>query len=204
MPAWIQIPTCVTIQFRKSCIGGSNEKFLNSGLCFAFPDSQLWGGGENLNLNGFTPDDVDCVNDPDFNHVEILPSGTHPEEFITEEGTFLRCEDEDVRYNADGTISGKWTGSTTGEIYTLLRIAEEACGLSTETLPDYVGDWVVTDVTTGDLEYYDFCFRFDLIPGTIFCYQLSGEDQETVRQIQYGEVVNTFVVATGECTLQEE
>ncbi|MDE0159304.1 MAG: hypothetical protein OXI02_00590 [Candidatus Dadabacteria bacterium] len=71
-------------------------------------------------------------------------------------------------------------------------------------MPDYVGDWVVTDVTTGDLEYYDFCFRFDLIPGMIFCYQLSGEDQETVRLIQYGEVVNTFVVATGECTLQEE
>jgi len=160
------------------------------------------GGGENL--NGFTPDDIDCVNDPDFNHIEPLPSGIHPEEFITEEGTFLRCEDEDIKYNADGTISGTWTGSTTDEFYTFLRIAEEACGLSTETLPDYVGDWIVTDVTTGDLEYYDLCLRADLIPGAIFCQQLSGEDQETVRQIQYGQVVSTFVVAADECTLQEE
>lgn len=71
-------------------------------------------------------------------------------------------------------------------------------------MPDYVGDWVVTDVTTGDLEYYDLCRRLDLIPGAIFCQQLSGEDQETIRQIQYGQVVNTFVVANEECTLQEE
>lgn len=162
------------------------------------------GGGESLNLDGLTPDDIDCVNDPDFNHVEPLPPGTHPDEIITEEGTFLRCEDEDVKYNADGTISGTWTGSTNDEVYTLLRIAEEACDLSNESLPDYVGDWVVTDVTTGDLEYYDLCLRFDLIPGAIFCQQLSGEDQETVRQIQYGQVVNTFVVANEECTLQEE
>lgn len=186
--------------------GGNNEStnISNSYFCFAFSDSQLWGGGESLNLDGLTPDDIDCVNDPDFNHVEPLPSGTHPDEFITEEGTFLRCEDEDVKYNADGTISGTWTGSTNDEVYTLLRIAEEACDLSTESLPDYVGDWVVTDVTTGDLEYYDLCRRLDLIPGAIFCQQLSGEDQETIRQIQYGQVVNTFVVANEECTLQEE
>lgn len=162
------------------------------------------GGGGRESESGRTHAYIDCVNDPDFNHVELLPSGTHPDEFITEEGTFLRCEDEDVKYNADGTISGTWTGSTNDEVYTDLRIAEEACDLSTESLPDYVGDWVVTDVTTGDLEYYDLCLRFDLIPGAIFCQQLSGEDQETVRKIQYGQVVNTFVVANEECTLQEE
>lgn len=155
-------------------------------------------------MDGLTPDDIDCLNDPDFNHVEPLPSGTHPDELITEEGTFLRCEDEDVKYNADGTVSGTWTGSDDDDLYTLLRIAEEACDLSTETLPDYVGKWVVTDVTTGDLEYLDLCLRADLIPGAIFCVQLSGEGQETVRQIQYGEVINTFVTSAEECTLQEE
>ena len=162
------------------------------------------GGGVSLNLDGLTPDDIDCVNNPDFNHVEPLPSGAHPDEFITEEGTFLRCEDEDIKYNADGTLSGTWTGSTNDEVYKIFRIAEEACDLSTETLPNYVGDWVVTDVTAGDLEYYDLCFRLDLIPGAIFCYQLSGEDQETLRQIQYGQVVNTVVVSAEECDLQEE
>lgn len=162
------------------------------------------GGGENLNLDGFTPDDIDCVNDPDFNHIEPLPSGTHPEEHVTEEGTFLRCEDEDIKFNADGTVHSTITGNMNDDAYTFLRIAEEACGLSNATLPDYVGDWVVTDVTAGDLEYSDLCLRYDLIPGAIFCQQLSDEDQETVRQIQYGRVVNTFVVPAGECTLQEE
>ena len=51
------------------------------------------GGSDDLSLGGITPDDVDCINDPDFNHVEPLPSGIYPADFVTEEGTFIRCED---------------------------------------------------------------------------------------------------------------
>ena len=41
------------------------------------------GDGDNLTLNGVTPDDVDCFHD-DVNHVEPLPEGSFPGEFITE------------------------------------------------------------------------------------------------------------------------
>jgi len=162
-------------------------------------------GSDNLSVGGITPDDVDCVNDPDFNHVEPLPSGIYPSEFITEEGTFIRCEDSEIRRYADGTLIATWTGDSDDEFYTALRIAQKACDLGTEELPNYAADWVVTDVTAEGLPYYDVCLRIDLIPGAIFCQQLSGEDQETLRMIQYGQVVNTFVTVNDEtCTLEEE
>lgn len=163
------------------------------------------GGSDNLNLRGITPDDVDCVNDPDLNHIEPLPSGSHPSEFVTEEGTFFRCENADIGRYADGTLAGTWTGDFNDELYTLLRIAQETCDLGTEKLPNYAADWVVTDAAADDLPYSDLCFRIDLLPGSIFCQQLSGKDQEAVRQIQYGQVVGTDVPVNDEtCALEEE
>ena len=163
------------------------------------------GGSDDLSLGGITPDDVDCINDPNFNHVEPLPSGIYPADFVTKEGTFIRCEDSDIRRYADGTLVATWTGDFDDELYTALRIAQEACDLGTEELPNYAADWVVTDATTGNLPYYDLCIRIDLIPGAIFCQQLSDEDQETLRLIQYGRVVNTFVTVNDEmCTREEE
>ena len=179
-------------------------------LLFSFVLSSLiigcgGGGSDDLSLGGITPDDVDCLNDPDLNHVEPLPPGIYPDEYVTEAGTFIRCENIDVRRYADGTLVGTWTGSFNDELYKLLRIAEEACDLGTEKLPNYAADWVVTDVTAGDMPYYDICIRIDLIPGSIFCQQLSGEDQVTERQIRYGRVVNTRVSVNDEsCTLEEE
>ena len=163
------------------------------------------GGSDDLSLGGITPDDVDCLNDPDLNHVEPLPPGMYPSEFVTEKGKFIRCENFDVRRYADGTLVGTWTGDFNHELYTLLQIAQEACDLGTEELPNYAADWVVTDVTAEGLPYYDICVRIDLIPGSIFCQQLSGEDQVTERQIQYGRVVNTAVSVNDEmCTEEEE
>ena len=129
----------------------------------------------------------------------------YPAEFVTEQGKVFRCQDEDIRSYADGTLLSTWTGSSNHEFYRLLRIAQEACDLGTEELPDYAADWVVTDVTAHGLPYYDLCLRIDLIPGSIFCQQLSGEDQETLRQIQYGRVVNTMVSVSNEsCPLEDE
>ena len=129
----------------------------------------------------------------------------YPAEFVTEEGKILRCEDEDIRSYADGTLIGTWTGDFNHEFYTLLQIAQKACDLGTEELPNYAADWVVTDVTAHGLPYYDLCLHIDLIPGSIFCHQLSGEDQVTLRQIQYGQVVSTLVSVNDEsCTLEEE
>ena len=158
------------------------------------------GGGDDLSINGVTPDDVDCLENDFFNHVELLPDGNYPEELVTEDGTFWSCEDGELRIYANGMFTATWTGSRNDENYKALRFAQEACGLSHTQLPDYDGDWVVTQ------DGSSFCFRYDIMPGFIGCVSVTDVQQNTLRIIQYGREIGTVVVVTSpvECTLAEE
>ena len=173
------------------------------------------------NLNGLTPDDIDCNNHLDFDHVEplLLPSErfygrrlyerSYPTELVTDEGTFFHCEDTrirrdaatDIRRYADGTMITRWRGDYEDDFYTYLRIAEYACNLDPyEELPYYSGEWVVIE---SDPPY--LCSRIHLIPGVIFCQELSNSIQKTLVEIQNGrEVPGSSRVIVELCTLEEE
>lgn len=166
------------------------------------------GDGDNLSLGGVTPDDIDCFQD-DLNHVEPLPEGSFPSEFITEPGTFWRCDIEDMKIYDDGTAVSTYTGDPDDEGYLALRIIEEACGLASVEPPQAKFNWVVTpDVR--------LCQRAEITPGFILCSpyntvysfrdgkRTAFSPQSTVTEIQYGREAGTFVVPEETCYLEEE
>ena len=58
---------------------------------------------------------------PAFTRTEPLPSGTHPEAWITTGNSYWTCDGEKHHYNADGTVTGRLADADTPAELTLME-----------------------------------------------------------------------------------
>lgn len=155
-------------------------------------------GGESTGGESTDTGQVDC-SDPALTRTEPLPFGTHPEAWITTGNNYWDCGNGSKQYyHDDGTLTGSPTDT---EEYDLLLTIQKACGADTRHL--LAGDWVVADDT--------ICIRLDIIPGIVFCAEISSEpdgSSYTVEGdtcvIQYGQEVSCNYQEPVTCSLQEE
>ena len=146
--------------------------------------------------------EVDC-SAPVLTHTEPLPSGTHPEGWITTGNNYWDCDGSKEYYHADGTFTGRFT-DTSFEGYNELLTIWRACRVGTR-LPEVAGSWVVKN------DEDVVCVRFDITPGIIACGDIISEpdgNSSTVggdlEVIQYGQVVDSSYEEADTCYLEEE
>lgn len=149
-------------------------------------------GGENTDT-----EQVDC-SDPVFTRTEPLPSGTHPEDWITTGNSYWTCGGDKQFFNADGTVTGRLADADTHTTLTIWR----ACRRGTRP-PEFAGNWVVVDET--------ICIRSDAVPGIIVCTDIFSEPDGVsytvggdTRVIQYGREVSNSYEESETCYLEEE
>ena len=144
--------------------------------------------------------EIDCSS-PVFTRTEPLPSGIHPEGWITTGNNYWDCDGSREYYHADGTFTGRFTDTDTEE-YDFLVDFWRACRAGTR-LPGAAGSWVVVDDK--------MCLRFDIIPGIIICGDIFSEPDGRsattggdLEVIQYGRVIDSFYAGSDTCYLEQE
>ena len=149
----------------------------------------------------FGEDDVDC-SDPILTRTEPLPSGTHPDGWITTRNNYWDCDGSKEYYHADGTFSGRFT-DTSFEGYNEFLTVWRACRVGTR-LPEVTGDWVVVNDNI-------LCVRFDTTPGVIACSDIVSEPDGNsaatggdIEVIQYGRVIASDYQGADTCYLEQE
>ena len=144
--------------------------------------------------------EIDCSS-PVLTHTEPLPSGTHPQGWITTGNNYWDCDGSKEYYHADGTFAGRFT-DTNFEGYNELLTIWRACRVGTR-LPEVAGNWIVVNDS--------ICVRFDITPGIIACSDIISEpdgNSSTVggdlEVIQYGRVIESSYEGADTCYLEEE
>ena len=144
--------------------------------------------------------EINCSS-PVFTRTEPLPSGTHPEGWITTGNNYWDCDGSKEYYHADGTLTGRFTDTSTEE-YKLLLAFWRACRVGTRP-PEVAGNWVVVDD--------NICIRFDITPGIIACGGIISEPDGRsattggdLEVIQYGRVIDSDYAESDTCYLEQE
>lgn len=158
-------------------------------------------GGEEPDESSGSKIELDC-SDPVFSRTEPLPSGTHPEGWVTTGSSYWVCDGGREYYHADGTVTGEVTDTFLEELNPLLVAFWNACRVGTRP-PELSGNWVVADEA--------LCVRFDITPGIIICADIISEPDGNsvtrggdVRTIQYGQVIESAYEEADTCYLEGE